>query len=155
LSALGWIVYRRSYLAGHLTPTDKDAYADFKKNGAPPPHHPAFSPLVYSIENALPLVKLGQADKWRPDPRPDPTAAGDQPFVAFGKMRPWPSLFARVERCLVSLGLRANTGATRPRFATAATSARLVRWFLWAQILIGWLLATLVVAGVSALLRKE
>jgi hypothetical protein len=27
------------------------------------------------------------------------------------------------------------------------TSPRFLRWFLWAQILLGWLLATLFVAG--------
>jgi hypothetical protein len=28
-------------------------------------------------------------------------------------------------------------------------------WFLWFQILLGWLLATLFVAGISGVVRKE
>jgi len=32
---------------------------------------------------------------------------------------------------------------------------RHVRWFLWGQILLGWLLATLFIAGVSGIVHKE
>jgi len=35
-SALGWIVYRRSYLAGSMVPTDKDANQSFKSDGQSP-----------------------------------------------------------------------------------------------------------------------
>jgi len=30
-------------------------------------HYPPFQPLVYSLENSLPLVKLGMDEKWTPD----------------------------------------------------------------------------------------
>ena len=33
-----------------------------------PPHYSNFSAPIYSLENTFPLVKLGQADKWQPDP---------------------------------------------------------------------------------------
>jgi hypothetical protein len=33
-----------------------------------PPHYPRFQPLMFSLETTFPLVKLGQADKWQPDP---------------------------------------------------------------------------------------
>jgi hypothetical protein len=43
-------------------------------------HYPPFQPFVYTLENALPLVKLGQDDKWTPDPnhvvQPLPAEAG-------------------------------------------------------------------------------
>ena len=110
LSLLGWIVYGASNLAGRMAPTDKDAYAEFrdpKTTGQVPPHYPNFSAPIYSLENSLPLVKMGQADKWQPDPAPDGW---------------WPVL---------------------------------LRWFLRMQILLGWLLATLFVAGVSGIVHKE
>ena len=33
LSTLGWILYRRSYLAGGIAPTDSEAYKEFKAAG--------------------------------------------------------------------------------------------------------------------------
>ena len=110
LSVVGWIVYGASYDARTMVPTDKDAYKEFKDPKTErqvPPHYPTFSSPVYSLENSLPLVKLGQGDKWQPDPEPD------------------------------------------------GWSPVLVRWFLRLQILLGWLLATLFVAGVSGVVHKE
>lgn len=91
-----------------MVPTEKEAYQQFKylaTEGQVPAHYPTFSAPVYSLENSLPLVKLGQAAKWQPDPAPDGWA--------------W------------------------------------VRWFLRGQILLGWLLATLFVAGVNGIVHKE
>jgi len=31
-------------------------------------HYPRFQPFIYTLENVLPLVKLGIDDKWTPDP---------------------------------------------------------------------------------------
>ena len=110
LSALGWMVYGKSYHAGTMVPTDKDAYKEFvdpKTGQQAPPHYPNFSAPVYSLENSLPLVKMGQADKWQPDP-------------------------------------------SRKYFLPT-----FVLWFLRIQIMLGWLLATLFVAGVSGIVHKE
>jgi hypothetical protein len=100
LSLLGWIVYGASYRAGTMIPTDKDAFNAFNNKDPLPAYYPAFSPLVYSVENSLPLVKLGQGDKW-------------QPLGGF------------------------------------------VLCFYRMQILFGWLLGTLFVAGVSGIVHKE
>jgi hypothetical protein len=157
LSALGWIIYRRSYLAGSIVPAEKDACGSFRANGMPPDYHPRFSPFVYSVENSLPLVKLGQADKWQPDPRP---------LDASPVERVLPTSFSRTKATtvsprwrnsvLVALGLKADTNTrTTSRMAKFATSAKFVRLFLWIQILLGWLLATLFIAGVTGLVRKD
>ena len=37
--------------------------------GSTPIAYPTFCPLTYSLENALPLVKLGQDEKWAPNPK--------------------------------------------------------------------------------------
>jgi hypothetical protein len=70
LNALGWVVYRRAKLARAMAPTDKDAYTEFRKSGVAPDYYPPFSPLIYTIENSVPLVNLGQDDHWQPDPNP-------------------------------------------------------------------------------------
>ena len=90
LTAVGWIVYRRSYLAGGIVPTDKDACSDFKNPGAQiRACYPSFSPLVYSVENSLPLVKLGQADKWQPNPEPDGFLRRDHTAPRLGERGTW------------------------------------------------------------------
>ncbi len=122
LSALGCIVYDRSYYAGTMVPTDEKAYAKFTDPTTEqqvPPHYLSFSSFVYSVENSLPLVKLGQGEKWQPYPG---TEAPE-----------WQALFTS-------------------RFGT---SPRFVRTFLRIQILLGWLFATLFLAGVSGIVHKE
>ena len=73
---------------------------------------------MYSVENSLPLVKLGQTDKWQPYPGPE--------------------------------ALQRPTS-----FQSLVTSPGFVTWFLRIQILLGWLLTTLFVAGVSGIVHKE
>ena len=157
LSALGWILYRRSYLAGNIVPSDKDAYYSFKIEDQPPAHYAAFSPLVYSVENSLPLVKLGQSDKWQPDPNPETAAMRGRSFQ-MGRGRPhiW-SQFLWLPRFLVLCGLTTdmNPQAEPSRLSRWGTSARFLRWFLWIQILLGWLLATLFLAGVTGIVRTQ
>jgi hypothetical protein len=149
LSALGWIIYRRSYLAGTMAPTDKDAYTKFHAESQAPPHYPTFSPLVYSVENSLPLVKLGQADKWQPDPEVPPPQNRPAPKLGHPNARRWPRLTAMWDR----MPKWFRDGWTWTSAKT--TSPKFVLWFLWIQILLGWLLATLFVAGVSGIVHKE
>jgi hypothetical protein len=142
LTGLGWILYRRSYLAGSIVPTEKDAYEAFKRDGRPPQHYTAFAPLVYSLENSLPLVKLGQGDTWHPESNADDTLPRQKTSLTAHAS---PSLWAplrRARRWLICRGL----WPTSPKF---------LRWFLWIQILLGWLLATLFLAGVTGVVRKE
>jgi len=179
LSALAWIVYRRTYLAGNIVPTEKDAYESFRRDGQPPPHYTPFAPLVYSVENSLPLVKLGQEDKWHPEPDSGsalsrrsnwPTRlAGPRTWTHFqwlqrrlilrGLLRdPVPKGEPpRLQRFLVFCGLQPHPDreAARSRPSRWLTSPRFVRWFLWIQILLGWLLATLFLAGLTGIVRKE
>lgn len=47
----------------NMTPTHPDHYSKDT--------YVTFNPLLYSVENSLPLVKLGQSDNWQPRPRPE------------------------------------------------------------------------------------
>jgi hypothetical protein len=95
-----------------MVPKDPLAYAYFKQNGKAPAFYEPLGPLVYSLENSLPLVKLGQTDYWRPDPAPASLAG-------------W---------------------MNSPRFLFG---------FLRLQILLGWILATLFIAGVTGIVQKD
>ncbi|GEM_PF-4649178 len=63
----GALVYWRANRMAQMVPTEEDAYTGFS-HGKLPVHYPRFHPLVYSLENSFPLVKLGQSDKWQAEP---------------------------------------------------------------------------------------
>jgi len=188
--ALGWILYRRSYLAGGMVPTEKDACGEFRPNGQIPKCYGRFFPSIYSLENSLPLVKLGQADKWQPDPDYIKNVGREESWPAWlrwlegglirvgllapvnarasasrkgiwikcaGREKSWPGWLQWLERGLIFVGLVAPVDPEEApsRFSRFATSPRFLRWFLWFQILLGWLLATLFLAGVTGIVRKD
>jgi len=66
---LGTILFGWGYRMRIITPTEEAAYREFVANGEAPPHYPVFNPLVYSLENFLPVVELHQDKYWRPNPR--------------------------------------------------------------------------------------
>ena len=122
LTVLGLILFWGGYAAGSIAPTDKDAYSPFKQNSQLLPHYESFHASIYSLENALPLVKLGQVDRWQPDP---------------------------------NAGWVCKPAKWVPRSLCVALSPTPLRWFRWAQICLGWILATLFVAGVTGIVRKD
>jgi hypothetical protein len=61
---------------GGIAPREKDSYSAWAKGQPFPVAYPRFNPLIYSLENELPLVKLGQDDKWAPDPSHRPVSFG-------------------------------------------------------------------------------
>jgi hypothetical protein len=139
LTGLGWLLYRRAYLAASITPIEKEAYEEFKKpSHLPPPHYRRFSPFIYSLENSLPLVTFGQGDSWQPEPNIAllPPRHGNWAF--------------RLGQFVASLRHAAEWKA---RFLLYIASPVFLRRFLWAQILLGWILATLFAAGVTGLVR--
>jgi hypothetical protein len=54
---------------GALAPTERDAYEAFIAGKPMPAAYPVFNPVIYTLEDAVPLVKLGEDDKWAPDRR--------------------------------------------------------------------------------------
>ena len=69
---LGWLVFGNAGAKGALAPTDAAAYEAFTTGRPMPAAYPVLNPFIYTLENALPLVKLGQDDKWAPDRRHAP-----------------------------------------------------------------------------------
>lgn len=66
---LGTLIFTRASATGALAPTDKEAYSAFVSGNPIPVAYPVLNPFIYTLENSLPLVKLGQDDKWAPDRR--------------------------------------------------------------------------------------
>jgi hypothetical protein len=118
---LGFALYGAGYRAGSITPTDRDAYATFKNARQFPAHYERFHALIYSVENNLPFVKLGQVDHWQPDPRPQ-RHIWRVPLIPCGV---WMSF------------------------------AGILKWYGWWQILSGWVLGTLFIAGITGIIRRD
>jgi hypothetical protein len=122
LVVFGFSFYVGGYFAGSIAPTDKDAYGSFRKNNQLPPNYGSFHAFLYSLENSFPLVKLGQADRWQPDPDPQ-----------------WQCKASRSpSRILCLITSPATMGVLRV-----------------VQICFGWFLATMGVAAVTGIVRKE
>lgn len=68
-SVIFWRARRMNEKA--MAPREKDAYDDFSRNDTRPSQLPPFNPIVYTLENVLPVVKFGQDDAWAPNPQLD------------------------------------------------------------------------------------
>jgi len=135
LTVLGTLLFGLGYLGGSMAPTERDAYACFEKQGWPPRHYQAFNPFIYALENSVPVLKLGQDSAWAPDPGPrEQERAGAVNFPPW-KWAAWVS------------GNYLNGWVIPPPW--------LLRVFRWLQIVMGWMLATLFVAGVTGVVRTE
>ncbi len=66
---LGWLVFGNAGSHGALAPTEAEAYKAFIAGSPLPSAYPTLNPFVYTLDNAVPLVKLGQDEKWAPDRR--------------------------------------------------------------------------------------
>lgn len=66
---LGWLIFGFAGAKGAIAPTDAKAYTAVMANTPMPGAYPKLNPFVYTLENAVPLVKLGQDEKWAPDQR--------------------------------------------------------------------------------------
>jgi hypothetical protein len=70
---MGFLAFWHASDAGAMAPTEKDAYFSWSKGEPFPDAYPRFNPFIYSLENVVPLVKLGQDAKWAPDPAHKPS----------------------------------------------------------------------------------
>jgi hypothetical protein len=66
---LGLLVFGYAGSRGALAPTEPEMYKAFTSGKPMPAAYPTLNPFVYTIENAIPLMKLGQDEKWAPDRR--------------------------------------------------------------------------------------
>ncbi len=74
---IGWWLFRRGYRRGLITPTG-DAKYTIEKDGARPSSddYPKFNAFVYSLENFVPIVRLGIGEHWTPNANRLASASG-------------------------------------------------------------------------------
>jgi hypothetical protein len=132
LTALGWIVHRRAQRVGAMVPTEQGACETFHGEGVPPSCYTPFNPFIYSLENCLPVIKLGQDERWQPDPNPKTRVAP----VSAGKC-------GRAVNWLFDLV---------PGFLVTPTW---LRFFRWVMIIVGWVLAIYFVDALTGVIKTN
>jgi hypothetical protein len=114
-AGLGALIYWRAYRMSGIVPRDRDAFDSVNTKPSAawdallPEEYPRFHPFIYSLERTLPLVNLGQGERWHPR----------QPSKSSERRVGW------------------------------------VRWVVWFHILLGWLLATLFLAGLTGIIKHS
>jgi hypothetical protein len=119
LTGLSSLVFWRAHRMRAMVPTDKDARSPFVTKQPLPDGYPPFNPIVYSLENVLPVIKLGQDSAWAP-------YAQALPATWLPERPAWLRNFANRWRF------------TRWLFRLSYSRLALLRWTL---ILLGWVLA--------------
>jgi hypothetical protein len=154
LCALGWLVlwwsvgflaFGLGYQAHVLMPLDKGALDYFTANGDVPASYEPFCAFSYAVDSALPIVSLGQRDKWHvafPE-----TAIPEQRPI---RLMPRNSLYTFL--CQANFFQGWVKAAPSPSAEILATYLTVFRWFF---VPIGWFLTTMMVAGVAGLVARE
>jgi len=128
LGLIGSFIFWRAKRIQAMAPTGKDALAEFEAGREIPAGYPLFNPVVYTVENVLPVIKLGQDSAWAPNH-----------LVQAGNWLPerpaWLRRFASRWRLT--------------RYISRLTYHRLavVRWAL---IIFGWALALILAAAIGS-----
>jgi hypothetical protein len=132
LTLIGAVFFGCGYLGGALAPTEEKAYEVFAQRGYPPDYYSQFNPLVYSIEHSFPLVNLGVKDHWAPN-----HAVQSDRLLFHWRIFRW---------------LHGATIWNIHIFRWNATA--LLRLWLWFEVPLGWLLATLFLAGFTGVVKR-
>lgn len=167
--------------AGFITPNEFEAHHYFVERCHSPEHYEEFNSLIYSIETALPFVNLRQKEKWaphsdavvclQPDQSEDAVAGlvkvNDQSRLgSVGALAPEPKSYLALAP-KSQFQPRANVSRWRvlllPFFSEQynrwislpACFGRTLRWYLWVQTILGWVLAATFIAGVSGLVHDK
>jgi hypothetical protein len=122
--SIGSLIFWRAHRMKMMAPTEKEAYEEFHKTGKLPERYAPFNAIIYSLENVLPVVKLGQDRDWAPDPQ----AGKASSLPERGKRR---ALTRRVPRL---------------NYRWLAVS----RWLL---ILLGWALAIILAGAIGGIFK--
>jgi hypothetical protein len=101
---------------------------------------PKFHPFIYSLETFVPLLKLGMGDHWAP------SDASDKPIL---------TLSPALKRFTLHFLYGRLDAQRRLAISPQHSLSLLVRHYLWIHIICGWLVTTLLVAGLSGILKKN
>lgn len=128
---LGWFTFSHAYELGYMAPHNGGvvAYLATHPSEAVPPRYSEFNALVFATDTILPIIELGQNEAWEPTTKRAP----DAPAL--------PTDFSVNSICMWTLDY--------------AFSAGLHRLIFWVEEIVGWVLVSLFIAGMSGMIKKE
>ena len=132
LGLIGSLIFWRAHRMSMMAPTEREAFEEFHESGKPPERYVPFNPVIYALENVMPVVKLGQDSAWYPNPQAVPgNWLPDRPEWLKNTAERW-----AITRWIFRLNYR-RLAALR-----------------WSLILFGWALAIILAAALSERFRK-
>jgi hypothetical protein len=132
---VGFIVFGLAYQAGQFVPSDKEVYENFKA-GQLPGSYEGFCALAYSFDTFVPIIDLGQRNRWKPIDIEDQAVKTPMRNESNGLV------------CAVCDPLAFT--CWRP-----SLPAWPIRFFRWLDIVAGWFFTGLFAAGISGLVRRD
>jgi hypothetical protein len=132
LTLFGSLLSGCAYLGGAVCPNEKEAYEAFERQGESTAYYPRFNALIYSFEHSFPLVDLGVKEHWMLKPG-KPATVPELRWAVFRTMR---------------------DATFRNYYLFRLCAPQLLRWWQWFQIVAGWVLATLFVAGLTGIVKS-
>jgi hypothetical protein len=175
LWALGFLAFGWGYQKLVMEPSDKYAYDGLTQNKALPGQYDPFCALVYAVDTILPIVSLGQRDRWHPrapqTTEPQTTAsqtaasqtAASQTTAAqttAAQTTAAQATAAQTEEHSSPYGFFCEasfTGHWDPhgKWVEPSTLATLLAALRWAWVVLGWFFASMLVVGISGLVGRE
>jgi hypothetical protein len=133
--ALGSLTFEIGYRTGHINKTKLIEHVvksgtDRSEEFDVDPRYPKFNTWVYSLDMFVPLVDLRQAAYWLPSAvEPDKAEETDR-------------------------STRTRSTPTEDKGVDLPITVRLLRLYMWFHILAGWVLSSLLVVGLSGLVKR-
>jgi hypothetical protein len=165
LWAVGFVAFGWGYQKRVMEPSDKYAYDDLTLSKTLPGQYDPFCALVYAVDSILPIVSLGQRDRWHPRAPPaaaPPTTAPQNTASQTAASQNSASQNSALQTeghgslydffCEASFTVHWDPHRKWAESSTLATSLAVLRWFL---VVLGWLFATMLVAGIAGLVGRE
>lgn len=128
---LGWLTFAKAYDLGYMAPRDGSivAYLAANPGKSVPPRYTEFNSFLYAADTFLPIIEMGQDLAWEPSTVRAPDAA------PLPTDRSPDSVTARNLAHDFSIGVH--------------------RWIYWIEEIVGWVLVSLFIAGMSGVIKKE
>jgi hypothetical protein len=133
---MGAMIFASAERQGIMAPLDGSVLASqrYQETGLPPQDYPAFEPWAYSVETFVPFLEFEQEDRWHPARQGSLQARQD---LAGSDVSAW-TMYTRAQA-------RLDEWVTRD----------IVKMWLRIQIVLGWILTSLALAGFSGYLRPS
>jgi hypothetical protein len=161
LWAVGFLAFGWGYQKHVMEPSDEYAYEGLNGSSKTlPGQYDPFCALVYAVDSILPIVSLGQRDRWHPrdPPTTKPQTTASQATAAQATAAE--TTPAQTEEHSSPYGFFCEasfTGHWDPhgKWVEPSTLATLLDALRWGWVVLGWFFATMLVVGISGLVGRE